>query len=45
MTAREYRLKEFDDPKTDLMGKKINEGEYLVKDLVQRFQIRRFLYE
>jgi hypothetical protein len=41
--ARKDLLEDLVDPYTDLMGKKINEGEDVVKDLIQRLQIRRFL--
>jgi hypothetical protein len=38
-------LNDLDDPQTDLMGKKINEGEDVMKDLIQRLKIRCFLHE
>jgi hypothetical protein len=40
--TRKHRLHELDDPYTRLVGKKINERENVVQNLVQRFEIRRF---
>jgi hypothetical protein len=40
--ARDDRLNELDDPQARLMGKEINEGENVVQDLVQGFEIGCF---
>jgi hypothetical protein len=40
--TREDRLDELDDPYTCLMGEEINEGEDVVQDLVQWFEISGF---